>query len=257
MWLSVDPMWEKYAGMSPYNYCAGNPVNLVDPDGRDVRVKPDNTSEGFEYTGYVENTAEIEDEYVRNTVLSLNEKYLNNDPELMRAINSKIKYSIMPRKYAKDNSNQFDASTQTIYWDWNRGMIHYKDSEIMVHSSSSRLSHELSHLEDYDIFMTARKLSDIKDMILETDLEFVSKYFNNMEDRQKLMNEFGPTIFKGNQGEDKAVRTEFKVGKRLNEFTGKYSRPEGKYNQHNLMPIVLPSVFLNKDEITNFKQLVK
>ena len=36
MWLSVDPMWEKYAGMSPYNYCAGNPVKLVDPDGEDV-----------------------------------------------------------------------------------------------------------------------------------------------------------------------------------------------------------------------------
>jgi len=37
MWLSVDPMWEKYAGMSPYNYCAGNPVKMVDPDGRDVK----------------------------------------------------------------------------------------------------------------------------------------------------------------------------------------------------------------------------
>ena len=33
MWLSVDPMWEKYAGMTPYNYCMGNPVKLVDPDG--------------------------------------------------------------------------------------------------------------------------------------------------------------------------------------------------------------------------------
>lgn len=36
MWLSVDPMWEKYAGMSPYNYCAGNPVKFVDPDGKDI-----------------------------------------------------------------------------------------------------------------------------------------------------------------------------------------------------------------------------
>ncbi|MCQ2211556.1 MAG: RHS repeat-associated core domain-containing protein [Paludibacteraceae bacterium] len=35
-WLSVDPMWEKYVGMSPYNYCAGNPVMLVDPDGRSI-----------------------------------------------------------------------------------------------------------------------------------------------------------------------------------------------------------------------------
>jgi hypothetical protein len=33
MWLSVDPLFEKYAGMSPYNYCSGNPVKLMDPDG--------------------------------------------------------------------------------------------------------------------------------------------------------------------------------------------------------------------------------
>jgi len=37
MWLSVDPLFEKYAGMSPYNYCAGNPVKMVDPDGRELK----------------------------------------------------------------------------------------------------------------------------------------------------------------------------------------------------------------------------
>ncbi|MBR1406871.1 MAG: RHS repeat-associated core domain-containing protein [Bacteroidales bacterium] len=34
-WLSQDPMAEKYYPISPYAYCAGNPVNLVDPDGMD------------------------------------------------------------------------------------------------------------------------------------------------------------------------------------------------------------------------------
>ena len=33
LWLSTDPLQGKYPGMSPYNYCAGNPVKLVDPDG--------------------------------------------------------------------------------------------------------------------------------------------------------------------------------------------------------------------------------
>ena len=32
-WMSVDPMADKYPNMSPYNYCAWNPVKLVDPDG--------------------------------------------------------------------------------------------------------------------------------------------------------------------------------------------------------------------------------
>ncbi len=36
MWLSVDPMADKYPSISPYAYCAWNPVKLVDPDGRDA-----------------------------------------------------------------------------------------------------------------------------------------------------------------------------------------------------------------------------
>ena len=36
MWLSVDPMSDKYPGISPYAYCAWNPVKLVDPDGREI-----------------------------------------------------------------------------------------------------------------------------------------------------------------------------------------------------------------------------
>ena len=34
MWTSVDPLAEKYYNVSPYAYCMGNPVVLVDPDGR-------------------------------------------------------------------------------------------------------------------------------------------------------------------------------------------------------------------------------
>ena len=32
-WMTMDPLAEKYYGVSPYVYCAGNPVNLVDPEG--------------------------------------------------------------------------------------------------------------------------------------------------------------------------------------------------------------------------------
>ena len=36
MWLSVDPMADKYPSISPYAYCAWNPIKLVDPNGEDI-----------------------------------------------------------------------------------------------------------------------------------------------------------------------------------------------------------------------------
>ena len=38
VFLSVDPMSDKYPSISPYAYCAWNPVKLVDPDGNDWYV---------------------------------------------------------------------------------------------------------------------------------------------------------------------------------------------------------------------------
>jgi RHS repeat-associated protein len=33
VWLSVDPLAEKYPELSPYVYCHNNPINMVDPEG--------------------------------------------------------------------------------------------------------------------------------------------------------------------------------------------------------------------------------
>ena len=36
IWLSVDPMLDKYPGVSPYTYCGNNPIVLKDPNGEDI-----------------------------------------------------------------------------------------------------------------------------------------------------------------------------------------------------------------------------
>jgi RHS repeat-associated protein len=38
LWLSVDPLAEKYPGVGSYVYCYNNPVKFVDPDGRAIRI---------------------------------------------------------------------------------------------------------------------------------------------------------------------------------------------------------------------------
>ncbi len=36
IWLSVDPLSDKYPNLTPYAYCANNPVNVIDPNGMDT-----------------------------------------------------------------------------------------------------------------------------------------------------------------------------------------------------------------------------
>ncbi|HOU69470.1 MAG TPA: RHS repeat-associated core domain-containing protein [Paludibacteraceae bacterium] len=35
-WLNIDPLAELYPSVSPYAYCMGNPINLIDPNGMSV-----------------------------------------------------------------------------------------------------------------------------------------------------------------------------------------------------------------------------
>lgn len=38
LFISVDPMADKYPSISPYAYCTWNPVKLVDPEGEEYIV---------------------------------------------------------------------------------------------------------------------------------------------------------------------------------------------------------------------------
>ncbi|MCQ2292116.1 MAG: hypothetical protein MJZ39_03010 [Bacteroidales bacterium] len=54
IWLSVDPMSDKYPSLSPYTYCANNPVKLVDPNGEEI-------GDFFDYSGNYLGTDGIDD----------------------------------------------------------------------------------------------------------------------------------------------------------------------------------------------------
>ena len=42
---TMDPLAEKYYSLSPYTWCAGNPVRCVDPDGRITKMPANSTAE--------------------------------------------------------------------------------------------------------------------------------------------------------------------------------------------------------------------
>ena len=91
IWLSVDPMSDKYPSMSPYNYCANNPVILVDPDGRDWYEAEDGKSINFVYgetgerKGYKHLGANLDQQYVDKinngdySSLSISANFQNED----------------------------------------------------------------------------------------------------------------------------------------------------------------------------------
>ena len=72
----MDPLSDKYPSMSPYAYCANNPVILVDPDGRDIWIIGNDGTKtkynpGEKYEG--------SDEFTRETFNALNRNCKYND----------------------------------------------------------------------------------------------------------------------------------------------------------------------------------
>ena len=56
--LTIDPLCEKYYSISPYAYCANNPIRFIDPDGREPRIYVETQGFGhvFVTTGTGNNT---------------------------------------------------------------------------------------------------------------------------------------------------------------------------------------------------------
>ena len=90
-WLSVDPLFEKYVGMTPYGYCAGNPVKLVDPDGREVKPNGENELEMIRNTVPVEDRKHIQldkNGYINKRKINKHKSNSGNYNKLKELVNS-------------------------------------------------------------------------------------------------------------------------------------------------------------------------
>ena len=112
-WLSVDPLSDKYPGISPYAYAAWNPIKYVDPDGREVINEIDETKDPDLYavanahqeidndnstiTLYAhgsENYIELKDGTTISTAKQF-EEYLSNNSTLWNSTENKKNLSIV------------------------------------------------------------------------------------------------------------------------------------------------------------------
>ena len=104
IWASVDPLAHKYPSMSPYMYTAGNPVMLVDPDGR--KIKPTNDEAKGVVRGIINN--------VGQGVIQINQKYLDATGNYTIAKGFKLKdyKKALLEKGIKKGSDEYKEAVQ-------------------------------------------------------------------------------------------------------------------------------------------------
>ena len=129
MWLSVDPMADKYPSISPYAYCVWNPLRLIDPDGRDTA-----------FAGAAERTLYLN---YREKVFS-DDKYKQVQNELIQLEQSSEVFCVRMGENISSSSGggNFTYNTSTGQFDINiDGNGIWTDIE--------KLSHELKHADQY------------------------------------------------------------------------------------------------------------
>ena len=124
VWLSQDPMAEKYPSLSPYSYCAGDPVNLIDEEGRRIRVVGnENFRKAYaEARGMLAN-AGVDASFVR----------IENDPNVELVVEGPIRFK----------GTHFISGLNYLEWDSSR-MTYNKETR-KWRSSVVILAHEMEH----------------------------------------------------------------------------------------------------------------
>ena len=129
MWLSVDPMSDKYPSMSPYMYCAGNPIIYKDPTG--MIIDPAGEDEAAAYKQY------------RDKVFS-DPKYSHIQKELTRLEEAEEVFKIRMGDNVSNETagGNFTYNNETGEFDIN--IQSWGDF-----SQEEKLAHELKHADQY------------------------------------------------------------------------------------------------------------
>ena len=151
IWLSADPMSDKYPSTSPYTYCANNPVKLVDPNGREIYEFDENGK----YLGIRKGSEGSPDQIAINKsdgTISYSQKYNNGTIQLgtrgdVRQNNGNL-VEVQPLKIKGDdnalNCFQFVADNSNVEWSLARAGTNKGDKGINYISNSQEFEHENS-----------------------------------------------------------------------------------------------------------------
>ena len=139
-WHSMDEKCEKYYDVSPYVYCEGNPVNAIDPDGREVvdRLYTKNTGEETTKQNYLHNIHDND-----NAIILMAHGSITGTGIIIAENNvirdEKIGMPYEMEKYLDDNSKT-----------WEMGNISSIAPEIVLFSCGTGASGKFAQTISYD-----------------------------------------------------------------------------------------------------------
>ena len=176
IWLSVDPQASKYPSLSPYVYCADNPVKLVDPNGEDWFEKEGKMYYTTQYTSEKAfKESGIEGDY-KGKFFTKNGKYYSLFGQILDAKSKKGKltqkideafqnYADYIKASRNNNEIQsFDVEPHS--WDYPSqkqtdfsGVYSFKEDGITDNYHNSNELGKYANVADIYLFVTAKRMT--------------------------------------------------------------------------------------------------
>ena len=107
---AIDPLCEKYFALSPYVFCANNPVNYIDPDGMDWFRTKDNS---VQYDPNIKKNSKLEDGY---TYLGETYQITDNNGNILEnyRADGSIVFSNPTKAYQRINNNTLKTGNEEM-----------------------------------------------------------------------------------------------------------------------------------------------
>ena len=149
MWLSVDPLADKYPNISPYAYCAWNPMKYVDPDGRKIVIGTwyGRVLAKFGVNNFERQTmANLKELKAMSPILNTAISKMENSQSFTVSIYPMSEYNGNKNKGVTVNKETAEhRKASDIYYDSNVGFLVDGDYS----SPQAILAHELGHAENH------------------------------------------------------------------------------------------------------------
>ena len=152
-WTTADPLAAKYGSMSPYNYCGGNPANIVDPNGEDIWIWYNENGElkSFHFYGQTDNIPH--NLYVKDVILAYTynkenwEKAGFKEPNPSTEVIENHKYSVSVYMNSDNLSKYYpnNGGFPVIIWNPDEGL---KTDTGVILSPATIFTHEADHAID-------------------------------------------------------------------------------------------------------------